>query len=302
MRISTIVYEFRQGFKNIGRNWMFSLASVVTMAACIFLFGVFFAMVTNVNFIVQTVEENVAVTVFFDEGTDEVEMQQVGDQIAERDEVTEITFVSAEEAWEDYVDTYFADDPDAADGFKDDNPLANSANFEVKVDNIEDQDELVAYIEGLDHVRKVNQSETAVNTLSGFNRLVSYISVAVIIILLIIAIFLISMTVSTGISIRKEEIGIMKLIGATNSFVSAPFLLEGLILGLIGAAIPLIILYIGYNGVITYVMNRFQILTNVMSFLPVNSVFMFLLPVGLILGLGIGFVGSFITTRRHLHV
>ncbi len=281
---------------------MFSLASVVTMAACIFLFGVFFAMVTNVNFIVQTVEENVAVTVFFDEGTDEVEMQQVGDQIAERDEVTEITFVSAEEAWEDYVDTYFADDPDAADGFKDDNPLANSANFEVKVDNIEDQDELVAYIEGLDHVRKVNQSETAVNTLSGFNRLVSYISVAVIIILLIIAIFLISMTVSTGISIRKEEIGIMKLIGATNSFVSAPFLLEGLILGLIGAAIPLIILYIGYNGVITYVMNRFQILTNVMSFLPVNSVFMFLLPVGLILGLGIGFVGSFITTRRHLHV
>ncbi len=302
MRISTIVYELRQGFKNIGRNWMFSIASVVTMAACIFLFGVFFAMVTNINYIVQTVEENVAVTVFFDEGTDEVTMQQIGDLIAERDEVADITFVSAEEAWEDYVDTYFADDPEAADGFKDDNPLANSANFEIKVNNIEDQDELVAYIEGLDHVRKVNESETAVNTLTGFNRLVSYISVAVIIILLIVAIFLISITVSNGISVRKEEISIMKLIGATNPFVSAPFLLEGIILGLIGAVIPLVILYLAYSNVISYIMERFQILTNVMNFLPVNNVFAFLLPVSLILGMGIGFVGSFITTRRHLHV
>ena len=102
---------------------------------------------------------------------------------------------------------------------------------------------LVNYIQGLEHVRKVNQSEQASRTLGSINKLVSYVSIAVIAILLIISIFLISNTVSMGISVRKEEIGIMKYIGATDAFVRLPFLLEGMILGVIGAAIPLICLF-----------------------------------------------------------
>ncbi len=94
------------------------------------------------------------------------------------------------------------------------------------------------------HVRKVNQSEEAAKTLGNINKLVSYISIAIIVLLLIISIFLISNTVSVGIAVRKEEIGIMKYIGATDAFVRAPFLLEGMVLGVVGSEVPRIVLYV----------------------------------------------------------
>ena len=116
------------------------------------------------------------------------------------------------------------------------------------------------------------------------------------------AIFLISNTVSVGIAVRREEIGIMKLIGATNGFVRAPFIIEGLIIGLIGAAIPLLILYFMYNKTIGYILERFNVLTSIVSFLEVRQVFEVLVPAGLILGMGIGLIGSVITIRKHLRV
>ena len=202
---------------------MFSLASILTMAACIFLVGVFYSMVTNVNNIAHKVEQEVPVTVFFDEGTTEEQMQEVGNLIQARPEVERIEFESADEAWQKFKDQYFQGS-DAANGFKDDNPLVNSSNYQVYLNQIEKQTELVAYIQGLDHVRDVEQSEKAANTLGNFNKLVSYASMIIIAILLVISIFLISNTVSVGIAVRKEEIGIMKYIGATDGFVRAPFL------------------------------------------------------------------------------
>lgn len=302
MRISTIVYELKQGFKNIARNWMFSLASIVTMAACIFIFGIFYSIVTNVNHIVKGVEEDVPITVLFEENVGDEVIKDVGKRIEARPEVLEIKYVSAEEAWEEFRDQYFGESKDAAEGFQDDNPLANSSNYEVYVKQIEEQGDLVAYIEGLEGVREVRQSERAAKTLGTFNRLVATISISIIVILLIVAIFLISNTVSTGITIRREEIGIMKLIGATDLFVRTPFLLEGIILGLIGAAIPLAALFVMYNQVIAYILRRFQVLDGILQFVPVGQVFQVLLPVSLVLGMGIGFFGSLFTTRKHLKV
>ncbi|MCI9388879.1 MAG: ABC transporter permease [Lachnospiraceae bacterium] len=302
MRISTIAYELKQGFKNIARNWMFSLASIVTMAACIFIFGIFYSIVTNVNHIIKGVEEDVPITVLFDENVGDAVIQDVGRRIEGRPEVLEVKYVSAEEAWEGFRDQYFGDSKVAAEGFQDDNPLANSANYEVYVKEIEQQGDLVAYIEGLEGVREVRQSESAARTLGSFNRLVGTISIAIIAILLVVAIFLISNTISTGITIRREEIGIMKLIGATDFFVRTPFLLEGIILGLIGAAIPLAGLYVMYNQVIIHILERFKVLDGILQFVPVWQVFKVLLPVGLALGMGIGFFGSLFTTRKHLKV
>ena len=179
-------------------------------------------MVTNVNNIAHKVEQEVPVTVFFDEGTTEEQMQEVGNLIQARPEVERIEFESADEAWQKFKDQYFQGS-DAANGFKDDNPLVNSSNYQVYLNQIEKQTELVAYIQGLDHVRDVEQSEKAANTLGNFNKLASYASMIIIAILLVISIFLISNTVSVGIAVRKEEIGIMKYIGATDGFVRAPF-------------------------------------------------------------------------------
>ena len=301
MRPSTIWYTLKQGIKNIKRYWMFSIASILTMAACIFLVGVFYSLVTNVDNIAQKVEQEVPVTVFFDEGTTEEQMQEVGNLIQARPEVERVEFESADQAWENFKDKYFQGS-DAAEGFKDDNPLVNSSNYHVYLNQIEKQTELVNYIQGLEHVRDVEQSEQAANTQGSFNKLVSYASIVIIALLLIISIFLISNTISVGISVRKEEIGIMKYIGATDAFVRAPFLLEGMVLGVIGAAIPLVALYFLYNSVVEYILNKFSVLTGVVAFIPVWQIYQILLPIGLALGIGIGFIGSMMTTRKHLRV
>ena len=280
---------------------MFSLASTITMAACIFLFGIFFSIVNNVNNVAHKVEQEVPITVFFDEGTTNKQIKAIGKKIKERPEVEKIEFTSADEAWGEFKEIYFQGS-EAADGFKDDNPLANQANYSVYMNDITKQSELVSYIEGLKHVRLVNQSEEAAKTLGNVNKLVSYVSIAIIALLLIISIFLISNTVSVGIAVRKEEIGIMKYIGATDAFVRAPFLLEGIVLGVIGAAIPLVGLYFCYNAAVSYILNKFNVLTGVVDFIPVWQIYQTLLPIGLALGIGIGLIGSFFTTRKHLRV
>ena len=280
---------------------MVSLASMITMAACIFLFGIFFSIVNNVNNVAHKVEQEVPITVFFDEGTTNKQIKAIGKKIKERPEVEKIEFTSADEAWGEFKEIY-VQGSEAADGFKDDNPLANQANYSVYMNDITKQSELVSYIEGLKHVRLVNQSEEAAKTLGNVNKLVSYVSIAIIALLLIISIFLISNTVSVGIAVRKEEIGIMKYIGATDAFVRAPFLLEGIVLGVIGAAIPLVGLYFCYNAAVSYILNKFNVLTGVVDFIPVWQIYQTLLPIGLALGIGIGLIGSFFTTRKHLRV
>lgn len=302
MKISTFGYTIKQGIKNIWTNKMFSIASIATMAACIFMFGMFYSIVINFQHVVKDVESGVAITVFFDDGTTQDQIDAIGQEIAMRPEVSSFNYVSAEEAWEEYKLEYFDGDEAAAASFGTDNPLAGESNYEIYMEDISQQSSLVSYLEGLDHVSRVRQSEMVANTLTDFNRLVSIVSAVIILILICVAVFLISNTVRTGIAVRKEEIGIMKVIGATDYFVRAPFIVEGILIGLIGAAIPLIILRAMYGRIIEYVANRFGFLNNLLTFLPVDTVFQILLPVGLILGVGIGYIGSRVTVRKHINV
>lgn len=302
MRISTIGYQTKQGFKNIGRNKMFSVASIATMAACIFLFGIFFSIVTNFRYMVQKAEEGVAITVFFDEEATDAQIKKIGDELKSQDGVLKVNFVSADEAWDSFKDEYFGDAKELADGFKDDNPLSGSDNYEVYMSDVSKQKDVVSYAEKLDGVSKVNKSDVVAKTLTSVNRLIYYVSIVLIGILLAVSIFLISNTVTMGITVRREEIAIMKYIGAKDGFVRAPFIIEGLVIGLIGAVIPLVILYFVYDKVVAYVMTKFSLLNNIIEFLPVTTVYRTLLPVGLILGVGIGFIGSAFTIRKHLRV
>lgn len=302
MRISTIGYQTKQGFKNIGRNKMFSIASIATMAACIFLFGIFFSIVTNFRYMVQKAEEGVAITVFFDEEATDAQIKKIGDELKSQNGVLKVKFVSADEAWDSFKDEYFGDAKELADGFKDDNPLSGSDNYEVYMSDVSKQKDVVSYAEKLDGVSKVNKSDVVAKTLTSVNRLIYYVSIVLIGILLAVSIFLISNTVTMGITVRREEIAIMKYIGAKDGFVRAPFIIEGLVIGLIGAVIPLVILYFVYDKAVAYVMTKFSLLNNIIEFLPVTTVYRTLLPVGLILGVGIGFIGSAFTIRKHLRV
>ena len=212
MRISSFFYTLKQGFRNLFRNKWFTLASIATISACLFLFGLFYAIVTNFAHIVKTAQEGVAVSVFFDDGLEESRMQEIGELILKRPEVSDVRFVSAEEAWESFKAEYLGD---YADGFTE-NPLADSAHYEVYLNDVSMQSALVTYLEALDGVRMVNRSEIVATTLTGVNALIAYVSVGIIIILFAVSVFLISNTVMIGISVRKEEINIMKYIGATD--------------------------------------------------------------------------------------
>ena len=317
MRISTFGYVGKQGVKNIWRNKMFSLASIATMSACIFLFGVFFSILVNFQYIIKSAEEGVAITVFFNDDATEEQKKEIGEQLESRDDVSEVKYVSSDDAWAEFQKEYFGDNPELAEGFKDDNPLAGSDNYEVYMKTVKGdnkdliakskslsatQQDLVKFAQSLDGVRQVNKSDVVANTLSSVNMLVAYVSIAIIAILLGVSIFLISNTVTTGITVRKEEIAIMKYIGAKDFVVRSPFVIEGLIIGLFGAVIPLALLYFLYDKAVVYIMEKFSILKNIITFLPVGNVYIYLLPIGLVMGIGIGFLGSYFTVRKHLRV
>ncbi len=298
MRISTLFYTLKQGFVNIVRNKWFSLASVATISACLFLFGLFYAIVANFQHIVKTAEEGVSVTVFFDEGISDERIQEIGEMITKRVEVREVEFHSADEVWEEFKEEYLGE---YTDGFPD-NPLADSANYAIYLNDVSMQSALVTYLESIDGVRQVNKSEITANMLSGMNVLIGYVSMGIIAILLAVSVFLISNTVMIGISVRKEEINIMKYIGATDFFVRSPFVIEGMLIGLMGTVIPLTAIYYLYTNVVLYIGERFAILSGLMNFLSVEDIFSTLLPVSLGIGVGIGFLGSFVTVRKHLKV
>ncbi|MBR6237749.1 MAG: permease-like cell division protein FtsX [Lachnospiraceae bacterium] len=298
MRISTFFYTLRQGVRNMFRNAWFSLASIATIASCLLLFGIFYSVVANFQNIVKRAEAGVAVTVFFDEGLSDEEKQHIGELILDRKEVDKINFISADEAWESFKDEYLGE---YSDGFTE-NPLEDSENYEIYMKDISLQSSLVTYLNTIPGVRQVNSSQQTADALTGANRLISYISLGIIGILLAVSIFLISNTVMIGISVRKEEIGIMKYIGATDFFVRAPFVVEGLLIGVIGAAIPLGIIYFIYINALDIIMERFTEIGSILQFLPVETIFATLIPVSLGIGAGIGLVGSFITVRKHLRV
>ena len=281
---------------------MFSVASIATMAACIFLFGLFYSIVVNFNYIVEKAEEGVAITVFFNTEATQAQKDKIGKELEEADGVLDVKYVSADDAWNSFQGNYFGESAELAEGFKSDNPLATSDNYEVYMEDVAKQKDVVAFAEGLEGVRKVNRSDLVAKTLTSVNKLVGYVSVTIIAILLAVSVFLISNTVTMGITVRREEIAIMKYIGAKDGFVRAPFVIEGLLIGIVGALIPLLLLYFMYDKAISYVMSKFSLLNNIMEFLPVLDVYKTLLPVGIALGVGIGFVGSFFTIRKHLKV
>lgn len=302
MKISTFCYTIKQGFANLFRNKWYTLASIATMAACLLMLGVFYSVAANFRHIVKNVEEVVSFTVFFEEGISQERIDEIGRLIQNREEVASIKYISAEEAWADYQKENFQDKAEELMAGYPENPLANSMNYEVFPKDVSQQAALKNYILTIPGVRKINSLDEVADTLTAVNTLITYVSVGIIIVLLLVSVFLISNTVTVGISVRKAEINIMKYIGATDFLVRSPFIIEGVVIGLLGALIPLYAIYEMYSSVLNFMLKEFANLSKLLDFLPVQTIFDFLIPISLIVGVGIGFFGSLITVRKHLNV
>ena len=297
--ISTLIYTLGQGFKNLVRNGWYTLASIATIAACLFLFGIFYSVLVNFQHIVHEAENGVAVTVFFEKGTSDDQMMALKAELEMRPEVREIVFESATEAWEEFKVQYLGE---YAEGYAGDNPLADSSNLQIYLNDVSKQPMLVAYLQSVNIVRVVNRSELAASTLSAANRLIAVVSMGIIILLIAVSVFLINNTVAVGISIRSEEINIMKYIGATDFIVRAPFVIEGILIGLIGSVIPRAVVYILYGVAVDYFQTHYAMLNTFINFLPREEFFGNLAIITFVIGIGIGCFGSMFTVRRHLRV
>lgn len=307
--MSTFLYCVGSGLRNLRKNMLFSVASSATIAACIFLFCLFFSVFANVRNIAYQAETTIGISVFFNEGVSEEEKNAFRDEVTAHGGIKEITYKSAEEAWESFKEDYFGDNAEElAAAFADDNPLAESDSFEIFMNNIEDQQVEVEYIRSFDIVREVNYAHSVVDALNRLNRVLLMVSAAMIGILFAISVFLISNTINLAAHFRKRENEIMRLIGATNGMIRAPFVVEGTFIGLIGTIIPLVLTFFIYKNAESYLAERLgasdklSALKDIVSLLPFAEVFPTMLIVGAVLGVGTGFVVSFVTIRKHLRV
>ena len=172
MNARTAKFCVGQGLVNIKRNKLFSIASMCTIAACIFLISVIFSIIINVNYIEKQVEQNLGVTVFFDNGLSQEGIDEIGEIIKADKRVEKCEYTSAEEAWKSFKENYLADaGDDVAKAFANDNPLANSASYTVFLKTIEEQDTFVTSLKKVEGVRDVKHFQQAKETLSKISRL-----------------------------------------------------------------------------------------------------------------------------------
>lgn len=302
MKLRTVNYCFKQGVVNLFKNRLMSMASIGTIAACLFIVGLFYIVAANVEHTLQEAESNLGISVFLTEDITSNDKKAIETMISQREEVKSVTYISPEQAWADFKVMY-KDRKELLSGYDDNNhPLMKSDNFQVLIKEIDKQDTLVQYIQTLKGVRYVRQEKDVTEIIKGFNSFINYMSIVLIIILIIISVFLISNTVRLGITIRKSEINIMKYIGAKDFFIKFPFIIEGMVIGAVGAVVPLTIVYFAYDYVIEKIVERFGIINQFLSFLDASQIFRILVPLCLIIGVGIGVVGSRITIRKHLKV
>lgn len=298
--MKTFGYGLKQGLKSVIQNKLFSLAAIGTIATCLFLLGLFYVLLSNFRNIMYNAESNMGITAFFDENIEAERIDKLAEQIRTRDDVEEVKYISPQDAWENFQKEMYGESDQLQNTFGSDNPLKDSASFEIYLKDVSAQTAVTEYVQGLEGIRKVNGSSAVAKGLSSINMLVAYISATIIILLLLVSIFLINTSVATGIRVRSDEIAIIKMIGATDGFVRAPFLVEGVVLGLIGAAVPIGILALSYERMIHFVLNHFSALSQWLTFIDPDREMIILIPVLLLIGVGIGLVGSAVSVRRHL--
>lgn len=298
--MKTFGYGLKQGVKNIGQNRLFSLAAIGTIATCLFLLGIFYALISNFQNMVYNAESTVGVTVFFDEGISQERIDQIKGEVEACKTVDKVIYISAEKAWENFQREMYSGNDAIEDTFGEENPLKDSASLEVYLSDVSNQESIVHFIEKIQGVRKVNGSNTVANGLTSFNLLITYVSVTIIVLLLMVSVFLISTAVATGIRVRKDEISIMKYIGATDMFVKLPFVVEGVIIGIVGAILPLILLWFLYEKMVSFILTHFSVLSQWLTFVDTAQEFKTLIPLFFLVGVGIGFVGSMMSVRKHL--
>lgn len=299
MRYNGITYLISEGFSNVFKNKKGTMTSLVTMICAMFMFGAAFAIGQNVNYIMKQVQQEQGIEVFIiNDATDE-DITKLGENIKKLDGVSTATFKSKQEAL-DSVKESFKEYPEAIAGYE--NDYIFPASYVVKLTDLSKAEEVENAISEMESVKNIRSSNDTINTLLKIANGIRFAIAVVFAGLLIIAITIISNTIKLSVHSRRKEISIMKYVGATNSFIRGPFLVEGIIIGIIAACITVILVTLVYDAVITQIESSQVLQAMNVSLLQYSEILKLIIIVYLILGVGIGMTGSGLSMRKYLEV
>ncbi|MCP3031410.1 permease-like cell division protein FtsX [Halobacillus sp. A1] len=297
MKFKTLGRHAREGTKSVWRNGWMTISAVGAVTTTLLLVGVFLALMLNLNEIAGNIEDDVEVKVLVELTADEQQVSELENNLGDLPAVGELTYSSKEEELDELVDS-LGDQGKAFELFEQSNPLNDA--FIIKPDNPVDAIQIAEEAEAMDQVDEVDFGEEIVQRLFQFNEYARYIGLGLIVGLVFTAIFLISNTIKITIIARKKEIGIMKLVGATNAFIRWPFFVEGLTLGVLGSIIPIAAVMSGYYYLYYNLQDRIQF--DFIQLLPFNPFAFQLAGLILVIGAFIGVWGSVMSVRKFLKV
>jgi len=295
MKFSSLRYFIKEGFKNLRRNRVMTIASITSVMAALLILGLFLIMILNVDTFATQVEAQLELKAFLNDNLNKDEVNKIGNEIKSINGVTSITFESKDQALEN-MRKQLGDKGYLVDGLQNDNPLPQSYIIKVKDANM--MKEVSKDIKLIQGVEKVSYGQDVVDKLLSIIKIVRIVGLTVILILFVISTVIISNTIKLGVFARRREINIMKYIGATDWFIRWPFLIEGVILGVLGALISVSLLALIYGYASDLVNNKIVIF----ELLPLNKIFTDIAIYFVILGSLIGAVGSGISIKRFLNV
>lgn len=301
MKINSLFYLTIQGIKNLWINRLMTLASIAVLTTCLLLVGFAILFTINVNNIVLYVEQQNEIVVFVKDDATQIELEDLSKYILNHQNVSSYEYISKDEALQIEKDRY-GDQSELLSGLEEDNPLP--ASFNVRITNLELLSETVNEISSQTAVDQINATTEVSNAIVTIKDIVNSIGSAVVIALTIVSLIIISNTIRASVFFRRKEINIMKYVGATNGFIKFPFLIEGVILGLIASGISLLITWGGYTAFVQISdTSGTNFLSSVFSvILPFESVFVAILVSYGVSGIVIGSLGSFFSIRSHLKV
>lgn len=298
MRFRTTKRHFRTGFKNIFRNGWMTVASVGAVTTTLILVAAFLALVLNLNQMAKEIEKNVEIDALIELTANEDQIKLLGDKITALDKVESVEFSSKDEQLENLIDS-MGDQGQSWQLFEQDNPLRHA--YIIKAKEPAETEAIANKVKEFTSVQEVNYGKDVVQRLFEFNKYARTIGLVLIVGLVFTAIFLISNTIKLTIMARSKEIGIMKLVGATNGFIRWPFFIEGMFLGILGSLVPIGVILGGYYYLDTYVMSA-QIDFDFVKILPFNPFAWQLSLIILAIGALIGIWGSVMSVRKFLKV
>ena len=298
MRYSVFSYLIKEGFKSTFKQKKMTSASIIIMCATMFIFGLFFVIGENVNSVITQIESQQGIQIFIKEDATDEDIETLGNQIRAINGVNRVTFVSKEDALNSMKTTL--GDESLFEGWDEENPFP--ASYFVTLTDLSFNDEVPSQIHKLDNVDEIESENTTINRLQSLANGIQITTVIILVLLIIISIFIISYTIKLTVHARRREISIMKYVGATNSFIRGPFIVEGIIIGVISAVITLVILGLAYNAVMGKIGDSILIQEMGFGLLSFSEMFYLVLTVYLVLGVGIGVLGSTISMRKYLKV